>query len=132
MIILFGEVKIKCSLTMAAIERILQNIPERPITPPYIIRDPESSPPKLKRVNVFNSNLHLIDVDPFKFYNGLKIEDDASHAFYMGVELARAQIAWELGKDYDQDNELQWGVASKSPVKNLNKRPKPKSTQRKK
>ena len=83
-------------------------------------------------VNVFNSNLHLIDVDPFKFYNGLKIEDDASHAFYMGVELARAQIAWELGKDYDQDNELQWGVASKSPVKNLNKRPKPKSTQRKK
>ena len=45
---------------MSAIERILQNIPERPMTPPYIIRDPESSPPKLKRVNVFNSKDELI------------------------------------------------------------------------
>lgn len=60
MIILFGEIKIRCSLTMSAIERILQNIPERPMTPPYIIRDPNSSPPKLKRVNVFNSKDELI------------------------------------------------------------------------
>ena len=60
MIILFGEIKIRCSLTTSAIERILQNIPERPMTPPYIIRDPESSPPKLKRVNVFNSKDELI------------------------------------------------------------------------
>ena len=83
-------------------------------------------------VNVFNSNLHLIDVDPFEFYNGLQVDDDASHAFYLGVELARAQIAWELGKDYDQDNELKWGVASRPLTTNLNKRPKTKSTQRKK
>jgi len=71
MIILFGEVKIKCSLTMAAIERILQNIPERPMTPPYIIRDPESSPPKLKRVNVFNSKDELIRK---YLYNKIEIE----------------------------------------------------------
>ncbi len=46
---------------MAAIERILQNIPERPMTPPpYKIRDLDSSPPKLKRVNVFNSKEELI------------------------------------------------------------------------
>ena len=33
--------------------------------------------------------------------------------FYLGVELARAQIAFQLVKDYDQDNELDWGVAVK-------------------
>ena len=82
-------------------------------------------------VNVFNSSLHVVDVDPFNFYDGLKVDDDASHAFYLGVELARAQIAWELGKDYDQDNELKWGVASKKTYENLNKRPKMKSTQKK-
>jgi hypothetical protein len=29
----------------------------------------------------------------------------------MGVELARAQIAWQLGKRYAQDEELRWGAA---------------------
>ena len=61
----------------------------------------------------------------------LNVENDASHAFYLGVELARAQIAWELGKNYDQDNELKWGVASKVKKVSLKKRPKLKSTQKK-
>ena len=51
--------------------------------------------------------------------------------FIQGVELARAQIAWQLGKNYDQDNELKWGVASKVKKVNLKKRPKLKSTQKK-
>jgi len=29
----------------------------------------------------------------------------------MGVELARAQIAFQLGKRYIQDEELKWGAA---------------------
>jgi len=33
-------------------------------------------------------------------------------AFYLGVELARAQIAWQLKKRYNQDEELAWGVNS--------------------
>jgi len=40
----------------------------------------------------------------------LKVDDDASHAFYLGVELARAQIAWQLKKRYVQDEELTWGA----------------------
>ena len=36
---------------------------------------------------------------------------DAPHAFYLGVELARAQIAFQLGKRYVQDRELDWGAA---------------------
>ena len=81
-------------------------------------------------INIFNSNLHLINTDPFEFFHNLEVSDDASHAFYLGVELARAQIAWELGKNYDQDNELKWGVASKRSKINLKKRPKLKSTQK--
>ncbi len=85
-----------------------------------------------KGVNILNSETHLINSDPFDFYNKLNVENDASHAFYLGVELARAQIAWQLGKNYDQDNELEWGVATKKKKQNLIKRPKLKSTQRKK
>ena len=45
---------------MAAIERILQNIPERPMTPPNKIRDLNQSPPRLNKTNVFNSKEELI------------------------------------------------------------------------
>ncbi len=82
-------------------------------------------------INIFNSKIHLVDKDPFNFYDKLDIDNDASHAFYLGVELARAQIAFDLGKNYDQDNELEWGVAKRKIIKNLNKRPKLKSTQKK-
>lgn len=62
-------------------------------------------------VHVFNRDGHQIAVDPFDFWPNLGLEDDAAHAYYMGVELARAQIAWQLGKRYAQDEELRWGVA---------------------
>jgi dihydropteroate synthase-like protein len=61
-------------------------------------------------VHVFNRDGLLQDIDPFAFYPNLKVENDASHAFYLGVELARAQIAHQLGKRYVQDEELNWGV----------------------
>lgn len=47
--------------------------------------------------------------EPFALYPRLGVADDASHAFYLGVELARAQIAWQLGKRYVQDEALRWG-----------------------
>ncbi len=61
-------------------------------------------------VHVFNRDGHQLDVDPFSFYPKLGVEEDASHAFYLGVELGRAQIAWQLGKRYVQDEELSWGI----------------------
>ncbi|PKO51979.1 MAG: dihydropteroate synthase [Betaproteobacteria bacterium HGW-Betaproteobacteria-2] len=60
-------------------------------------------------LHVYNREGHYQDTDPFKLYPHLKVDDDASHAFYLGVELARAQIAWQLGKRYKQDEELEWG-----------------------
>jgi dihydropteroate synthase len=62
-------------------------------------------------VHVYNRDGLLQAFDPFAFYPDLKVESDASHAFYLGVELARAQIAHQLGKRYVQDEELNWGVS---------------------
>lgn len=71
------------------------------------------------RIQVSEQGLHIYnrdglykDIDPFALYPHLKVDDDASHAFYLGVELARAQIAWQLNKRYVQDQPLDWGVAS--------------------
>lgn len=73
------------------------------------------------RIQVSEQGLHIYnrdglykDIDPFALYPHLKVDDDASHAFYLGVELARAQIAWQLNKRYVQDQPLDWGVASDS------------------
>lgn len=65
-------------------------------------------------VHVFNRDGHQLDVDPFSFYPKLGVGQDASHAFYLGVELGRAQIAWQLGKRYVQDEELSWGIEAAS------------------
>lgn len=69
------------------------------------------------RIQVSERGLHIYNRDglhhatePLSLYPRLGVEDDASHAFYLGAELARAQIAWQLGKRYLQDNELEWGA----------------------
>lgn len=64
-------------------------------------------------LHIYNRDGHFRDTDPFKLYPYLKVDDDASHAFYLGVELARAQIAWQLNKRYKQDEELEWGCNSR-------------------
>ena len=63
-------------------------------------------------VHVYNRDGLLQAIDPFRFYPDLKVENDASHAFYLGVELARAQIAYQLKKRYVQDEALNWGVSN--------------------
>ncbi len=72
------------------------------------------------RIQVTENGMHIYNrdgihesTDPFALYPHLKVDDDASHAFYLGVELARAQIAWQLKKRYVQDQELEWGVNTK-------------------
>ena len=60
-------------------------------------------------LHIFNRNgLHTAN-DPFQLFPSLAVETDGGHAFYLGVELARAQIAWQLGKRYVQDQPLTWG-----------------------
>jgi len=77
------------------------------------VRDPNF------RVQVSASGLHVYNRDGLRFGHGafelwpqLGLQDDADHAFYMGVELAHAEIAWRLGKRYVQDQPLDWGCAT--------------------
>ncbi len=64
-------------------------------------------------IYMFNRDGVMHAVDPFAFYLQAKdaLKDDTGHAFYLGVELARAQIGWQLGKRYTQDEMLKWGCA---------------------
>ena len=39
---------------------------------------------------------------------------DASHAFYLGYELAKATTALTLGKQYEQDEALDWGFLTRA------------------
>ncbi len=68
------------------------------------------------RIQVNGDGIHIYNraglwsaQDPYALFDALQVEDDGAHAFYLGLELARAQIAWQLGKRYDQDEELSWG-----------------------
>lgn len=62
-------------------------------------------------VHIFNRDGLHSAVDPFDLYPKLDVENDGGHAFYLGVQLARAQIAWQLGKRFNQDEPLKWGCA---------------------
>jgi len=66
-------------------------------------------------IHVFNRDGLSVATDPYELYPGLNVGEDGAHAFYLGVELARAQIAWQLGKRYSQDEELDWGCATEQP-----------------
>jgi dihydropteroate synthase-like protein len=93
------------------------------------VRDPNF------RVQVSERGLHAynrdglrLGEDPFALWPQLGLENDAAHAFYMGVELARAQIAWQLGKRYVQDQPLDWGCAADAAAVNLLEQCAPGST----
>tara|TARA_Y100000389_G_C17467560_1_gene527004 strand:- start:1993 stop:3375 length:1383 start_codon:yes stop_codon:yes gene_type:complete len=60
-------------------------------------------------IHLFNKNIYKVFSNPYDFYEHLEVNEDSGHAFYLGVELARAQIAYQLKKEYSQDEELDWG-----------------------
>lgn len=66
-------------------------------------------------IHIFNSKGHAVAIDAFELFPGLGVENDGAHAFYLGAELMKAEIAWRLGKRYAQDEPLAWGVAAPAP-----------------
>jgi dihydropteroate synthase-like protein len=62
-------------------------------------------------IHIFNGKGHHVARDAFELFAGLGVEEDGAHAFYLGAELMKAEIAWRLGKRYVQDEPLTWGVA---------------------
>jgi hypothetical protein len=93
------------------------------------VRDPNF------RVQVSQQGLHVynregmrVAQDPFALWPQLRLEHDAGHAFYLGVEVARAQIAWQLGKRYVQDQPLDWGCAVDGEAQDLQRWAAPGTT----
>lgn len=72
-------------------------------------------------IHTYNRDGMQTTTDPYEIYPHLDIENDSGHAFYLGVEHARAQIAWQLGKRYEQDEELNWGVATRKEAEDLSR-----------
>lgn len=62
-------------------------------------------------IHIYSRQGHQVVSDPFEAFPGLKVEGEGAHAFYLGYELAKAEIARSLGKRYAQDNPLDWGIA---------------------
>jgi len=62
-------------------------------------------------IHVFNNKNFYTEKDATELYQYLDIKNDDGHAYYLGMELAKAQIAFQLGKRYDQDEMLKWGCS---------------------
>jgi len=62
-------------------------------------------------IHVYNSAGHFVAEDAFALFDKLGVETDGAHAFYLGAELTKAEIAFQLGKRYAQDEPLNWGCA---------------------
>lgn len=65
-------------------------------------------------IHVFNRHGHHVSDDPFLLYPHLETGADPGHAFYLGVETARAEIAYRLGKRYAQDEPLGFGIVAET------------------
>jgi dihydropteroate synthase len=66
-----------------------------------IFADPEG-------ITVFNNERFVRGTNIQEVFAQLGV-DEPTHAFYLGKELARAQLAVSLGKTYRQEGSLSWG-----------------------
>jgi dihydropteroate synthase-like protein len=70
-------------------------------------------------IHVYNRSRHEIAQDALSLFARLDVAKDGAHAFYLGAELMRAEIAWRLGKRFAQDEPLDWGCAVDRPQEDL-------------
>lgn len=71
------------------------------------------------RLHLINRDGHWQGDDAFEVFDRFLAESsgvDASHAFYLGYELAKATTALTLGKQYTQDQPLNWGLLTRPEV----------------
>ncbi|MBI1869289.1 MAG: dihydropteroate synthase [Methylocystis sp.] len=63
-------------------------------------------------IHIYARDFHLVAADAMSLFSQLGVERDGAHAFYLGTELMKAEIAYLLGKRYSQDEPLHWGCAA--------------------
>ncbi len=70
------------------------------------------------QLHAINSLGHLRAEGPFELFARMHGQRplEASHAFYLGYELAKAVTALTLGKNYVQDQALRWGFLTRPEV----------------
>ena len=69
-------------------------------------------------IHLLSAGVHLRGTDPYLLMEELmqlpeSRNVDVSHAFYLGFELSKASTALTLGKRYEQDEPLRWGMLSR-------------------
>jgi dihydropteroate synthase len=64
------------------------------------------------QIYAFNADHFVAGTDVEAIFQELGIQE-ASHAFYLGQELTKAELALQLGKNYTQDRPLRWGYLSR-------------------
>lgn len=74
-----------------------------------------------QRIHAMNKDLHVAGGDPFVVFDQLGVTD-ASHAFYLGYEMAKAMIANTLGKNYVQDEALRFGTLTREEASHFERR----------
>ncbi len=71
-------------------------------------------------IHLVAAGLHLHSRDPFALFGNLqaagRTDIDPSHAFYLGYEVAKAVTAVTIGKDYRQDQALDWGFLTQPEI----------------
>lgn len=82
-------------------------------------------------IHLLGSGQHWQHPDAFELFDQLMQSSpdnlDPSHAFYLGFEMCKATIANQLGKNYEQDEALNWGYLTVQEVSHRRlKRRKPK------
>ena len=74
-------------------------------------------------IHLYNRDMHAEATHGFDLWPHLvphlADEPDGGHAFYLGAELQKAEIALSLGKRYAQDAPLDWGVAAPTAARDL-------------
>ena len=65
-------------------------------------------------IHAVTAGSHLSDADPFLLFERMAEAAlkpiDSAHAFYLGYEMCKAATAITLGKNYEQDEPLDWGL----------------------
>jgi len=83
-------------------------------------------------LHLLSAGTHLESDDPFLLFERLMETTPTNmtpaHAFYLGFELSKAATARQLGKQYRQDESLDWGyLTDAEPLHRISRRTKPES-----
>ena len=70
-------------------------------------------------IHLYSRNMHRVARNAMDLFAHLNVEADGAHAFYLGTELMKAEIAVALGKRYVQDEPLDFGCASEPSAEDL-------------